>query len=105
MRETAQRLARLPVPVTFSILPFNTKAREVAGIARKNNRELFLHLPCEPEGYPKTNSGPGTLRLAMTPGELERTLVANLARLPEVDGVNNHMGSKLTQDKKAMRTA
>ncbi len=102
--KTAQRLARLPVPVTFSILPFNTKAREVAGIARKNNRELFLHLPCEPEGYPKTNSGPGTLRLAMTPGELERTLVANLARLPEVDGVNNHMGSKLTQDKKAMRT-
>lgn len=102
--KTAQRLSRLPVPVTFSILPFTTKAREVAGIARKNNRELFLHLPCEPEGYPRTNSGPGTLRLAMSPAELERTLVANLARLPEVDGVNNHMGSKLTQDKKAMRT-
>lgn len=102
--KTAQRLARLPVPVTFSILPFNSKAREVAGIARKNSRELFLHLPCEPEGYPKTNSGPGTLRVAMSPAELEQTLVANLARLPEVDGVNNHMGSKLTQDKKAMRT-
>lgn len=102
--KTAQRLAKLPFPVSFSVLPFTTKAREVAGIARNNDLELLLHLPCEPLGYPKTNSGPGTLRAAMSPAELERALVANLARLPEVDGVNNHMGSKLTQDKKAMRT-
>ncbi|NCC94284.1 MAG: hypothetical protein EOM10_13540, partial [Opitutae bacterium] len=33
---------------------------------------------------------------------LERALVDNLARLPEVDGVNNHMGSRLTQDRTAM---
>lgn len=38
----------------------------------------------------------------MSPAVLEQTLVSNLARLPEVDGVNNHMGSRLTQDKKAM---
>ncbi len=102
--KTAQRLANLPFPVSFSVLPFTTNARDVAGIARKNNLELLLHLPCEPQGYPKINSGPGTLRVAMSPAELERTLDANLARLPEVDGVNNHMGSKLTQEKKAMRT-
>ena len=55
------------------------------------------------EGYPqKADSGPGTLRVDMSPEELERILAANLARLPEVDGVNNHMGSRLTQDRKAM---
>lgn len=99
----ARRLAGLPFPVTFSVLPYNTKAREVADMARQKNLELLLHLPCEPEGYPlKADSGPGTLRADMSPEELERTLAANLARLPEVDGVNNHMGSRLTQNRKAM---
>jgi hypothetical protein len=99
----AKRLANLPFPVGFSVLPHNTKARQVADLARQKNRELLLHLPCEPEGYPKSaNSGPGTLRVNMSPAMLERTLVDNLARLPEVDGVNNHMGSRLTQDRAAM---
>lgn len=99
--QTAYRLARLSFPVSFSVLPFTTHAKEVADIARQNNRELLLHLPCEPLD-PKINSGPGTLRVAMSPAQLEQTLVANLARLPEVDGVNNHMGSRLTQEVQAM---
>lgn len=98
------RLARLPFPVTFSVLPYNTKAREVARIARQYGLELFLHLPCEPEGYPQTaDSGPGTLRTSMSEAQLERTLMENFAQLPEVDGVNNHMGSKLTKNQRAMR--
>jgi|GEM_PF-770633 len=99
----AKRLAELPFKVTFSVLPHNTKARQVAGLARQEGLELLLHLPSEPDGYPKTaDSGPGTLRTNMSEAALERTLVDNLARLPEVDGVNNHMGSKLTRDAKAM---
>jgi len=97
------QLAALPFPVTFSVLPYNSKAKDVAKIARKAGRELLLHLPCEPTGYPKTaNSGPGTLRANMSPAALEQTLVDNLNRLPDVDGVNNHMGSKLTASSKAM---
>lgn len=99
----ARRLVDLPFPVSFSVLPHATKAREVAAQARQRGRELLLHLPCEPDGYPKTaNSGPGTLRVGMSPDTLEQTLIDNLARLPEVDGVNNHMGSRLTRDTKAM---
>jgi polysaccharide deacetylase 2 family uncharacterized protein YibQ len=99
----AKRLAALPFAVSFSVLPHNTKARQVSNLARQENLELLLHLPCEPEGYPKSaNSGPGTLRVNMTPADLEQALADNLARLPDVDGVNNHMGSRLTQDKKAM---
>jgi len=100
---TARRLAALPFKVSFSVLPHNTKARQVADLARREGLELLLHLPCEPDGYPKTaNSGPGTLRVNMSEAVLEQTLADNLARLPEVDGVNNHMGSRLTQNAKAM---
>lgn len=99
----ARRLANLSFPVSFSVLPHATKAREVAALARQRGLELLLHLPCEPDGYPRTaNSGPGTLRADMSPAMLEQTLMDNLGRLPEVDGVNNHMGSRLTRDKKAM---
>lgn len=99
----AKRLANLSVPITFSVLPYTTRAKDVANLARKNDRELLLHLPCEPEGYPqRANSGPGTLKVSMSPALLEQTLVNNLARLPDVDGVNNHMGSRLTRDKAAM---
>lgn len=99
----ANRLAALPFPVSFSVLPYNTKARQVAELARQKNLELLLHLPSEPDGYPAAaNSGPGTLRVNMSPAVLEQTLAENLARLPDVDGVNNHMGSRLTQDKTAM---
>ena len=100
---TARRLADLPFKVTFSVLPHNTKARQVAQLARREDLELLMHLPCEPEGYPeKADSGPGTLRTNMSGAQLERLLVDNLSRLPEVDGVNNHMGSRLTRDARAM---
>lgn len=102
--QTAARLAALPYPVTFSILPYNVRARKVADLARRHDRELLLHLPCEPVGYPtKADSGPGTLKVAMNDAALERTLVEDLGHLPDVDGVNNHMGSRLTQDARAMR--
>ena len=100
---TARRLADLPFKVTFSVLPHNTRARQVAQLARREGLELLMHLPCEPEGYPeKADSGPGTLRANMSEAQLERLLVDNLSRLPEVDGVNNHMGSRLTKDARAM---
>lgn len=100
---TARRLAALPFKVTFSVLPHNTKARQVAQLARHDGLELLMHLPCEPDGYPqKADSGPGTLRVSMSDAELERLLTDNLSRLPEVDGVNNHMGSRLTRDARAM---
>lgn len=101
--DAAKRLARLSVPITFSVLPYTTQAKAVANLARRTGHELLLHLPCEPEGYPqRANSGPGTLKASMSPALLEQTLVKNLAQLPDVDGVNNHMGSRLTQNKKAM---
>lgn len=101
---TATRLAALPFPVSVSVLPYTNKAREVARIARQHDLELLLHLPCEPIGYPrKANSGPGSILASMNPATIENTVVADLARLPDVDGVNNHMGSRLTQDTKAMQ--
>jgi len=56
----------------------------------------MLHLPMEPEEYPKTDPGKGALLTSMTPDQLVRQLMADIRAVPGAKGVNNHMGSKMT---------
>jgi polysaccharide deacetylase 2 family uncharacterized protein YibQ len=63
----------------------------------------MLHQPMEPGNYPDVNPGPGALLTSMTPDALIAQLNENLARIPGVKGVNNHMGSKLTASAAQMR--
>ena len=58
----------------------------------------MLHLPMEPEEYPRINPGPGALLIDMTPDQLIGQLRLDLDQIPGAVGVNNHMGSRLTQD-------
>jgi polysaccharide deacetylase 2 family uncharacterized protein YibQ len=57
----------------------------------------------EPLDYPETDPGEGALLSTMTPDQLIGQLKRNLNVVPFVVGVNNHMGSKLTQDAARMR--
>ena len=46
--------------------------------------------------------GPGALRNGMAQREIRAVLDAGLAAVPHVSGINNHMGSALTQQTRAM---
>ena len=93
----AGAFASLDIPVTLSVLPMAPHTAEAAAAAGKNGRELMLHLPMEPKGYPELNPGPGALLNRMN-GEEIRTLVArHLDQVPGARGVNNHMGSSFTE--------
>ncbi len=67
-------------------------------------REVILHLPMEPEGYPRVNPGEGALLVGMDKGEMEQILAEALDGLPNLTGVNNHMGSAATSDRNTMKT-
>jgi polysaccharide deacetylase 2 family uncharacterized protein YibQ len=62
----------------------------------------MLHMPMEPVEYPEVNPGPGTLLSSMTPDELINQLEENLNTMPRAQGINNHMGSKLTAESTQM---
>ncbi|MFA5779603.1 MAG: divergent polysaccharide deacetylase family protein [Elusimicrobiota bacterium] len=92
----------LPIPLTFSILPFEKYSVYLDDKLKKQNCEFLLHQPMEPEGYPKVNPGKAAVLLSMSDGEIEKKVKKNLANVDGATGVNNHMGSAFTQDKTKM---
>jgi polysaccharide deacetylase 2 family uncharacterized protein YibQ len=95
-RELVRRFLALDVELTFAVLPFSPFQQSITADLRRAGYELMLHLPMEPVEYPRIDPGPGALLDRMEPDELIVQLQRNLDSLPEVRGVNNHMGSRLT---------
>ncbi len=99
----AKQFASLPFPVALSVLPHQAHSREIAELAHLKGREVILHLPMEPLSS-RENPGPGALLLSMSGDEMRRNIRAALDTSPYFDGVNNHMGSRLTPDAQIMKT-
>ena len=97
----AQAVLQLPTAVTVSILPRLAWSRLIADDAWRQGRESMLHQPMDSLAHRAL--GPGGLSLDHTRVDLEAVLKANLASVPHVSGVNNHMGSLLTREGKNMR--
>jgi polysaccharide deacetylase 2 family uncharacterized protein YibQ len=93
--EPGQTIISFPKPVTLSILPRTEYARQLAVLAHNNNREVMLHLPLQ--SIENHKHSPGTLDLHMTHKEFVEQLNINLKSVPHASGINNHMGSLLTQ--------
>ncbi len=102
-RTEAIRFLELRVPVTLAILPHQPHSAEVATLARSRGREFLLHLPMEPQGYPSTNPGEGALLGGMSQARVKELIESALRAVPGAAGVNNHMGSRLTEQEQPMR--
>ena len=95
-----RRVARLPGPVVCAVLPHTPHGRAIAETAHRAGKEIILHLPMA--AHDAAEPGPGQLDAHMPDGEVRATLDLNLATVPHVIGVNNHMGSLLTLHAPAM---
>jgi len=95
-----QRALALPGTVTYAILPGTPYGTRLARLAGNEGREVMLHQPMEALDH--ADLGVGGLDSRMSHDEFVRTLRTNLDALPHVRGVNNHMGSSLTQNQEAM---
>lgn len=97
---TTRAFVEAPAPVTLAILPHLTFSRQIAREARAHQKGVMLHFPMEASGG--QNPGPGTLRIAMSEAQKQRTIEENLDAVPELEGVNNHEGSLATTDPATM---
>lgn len=95
---------RIDPNVNFSILPNARNATAFANALYARGFEVLCHLPMEPEGFPRVSPGPNAVLTTMSGEEITETTRADLAAVPHARGVNNHMGSRATTDRRVMST-
>jgi polysaccharide deacetylase 2 family uncharacterized protein YibQ len=101
--EEARAFLDLDIVVTPAIIPHLAHSLDVAHLAEEHGRAFLVHVPMEPLGYPKVDPGKGALLAAMTESETRAALGGDLSSVPGASGVNNHMGSRLTERRQSMQ--
>jgi uncharacterized protein len=97
-----KELLKIDTDITFAVLPLCSHTRDAADLLHKAHREILLHLPMEPASYPREKPGNGALFTDMNDGELLAQLDKDLASVPHISGVNNHMGSRFMSDEEKL---
>lgn len=95
-RSQAHRFLDLDVPITFSILPRLEKSLDLAYEIHEKGHETMLHQPMEPHNN-RLNPGPGALFVGDGAERIVEVVEENLSGIPYALGMNNHMGSRLTE--------
>ncbi len=88
-------------PVNYAVIPHTPYAQQLATLAHSKHKEVLLHMPMS-----NTNNSyqsEGMLLPQMSRRDFDAAVAKNLAAVPYVVGVNNHMGSEMTQHYPHMR--
>ncbi len=99
---SAQELLAIDLAVTCAIIPENEAAPQVAELAHRQGREVMMHMPMEPQGYPRVNPGADALLLRQSAEEIRALVRGYRQRVPYATGGNNHMGSRFTESREKM---
>lgn len=89
------------VPLTLAFLPYAENLSVLTKPAQANGHELMIHMPMEPMNS-KIDTGPIALKSHMKRAEVDSMLDKAFASFDGYRGLNNHMGSRLTQDSERM---
>lgn len=97
----SRAVEKLPGPLTLAYLPYAQGLPEQTTRARKRGHELMVHMPMQPmNGH--VDGGPTLLKVDQSEERFLELLRYNLSQFGGYVGVNNHMGSRLTQNRTAM---
>jgi len=88
--------------VNFAVLPNGMRSMEFAATLHNRGFELLCHLPMEPEGFPRISPGDGAVLTTMSDAQIATATRANIESIRFARGVNNHMGSRATADRRVM---
>lgn len=99
-RVRANRVLALPGPLTLSFLPYGRDAPALAILARQRGHEILLHMPMQSVGG--ADPGPHALTVDLAAVEIRARVGAALDRFGDAIGLNNHMGSRFTAERRLL---
>ena len=98
--EAARALCGFGRSVTAAILPFASKTAETAALAAGCGAEIMLHLPLE--ALEPKEAAAGRISSGMSAAEVRARVNECIDQVPGCRGVNNHEGSRTTEDPSLM---
>lgn len=93
-----EALAALELPLTVAVIPGLPATAPTVREAGRLGLEMILHQPMEPREEGGKDAGAGVLLVSMSAAEVRARLGESLAAVPRAVGVNNHMGSRFTEE-------
>lgn len=99
----SEQMLQLPIKLTVAVMPFLPTTKQDAEAAYHRGHDVIVHLPMEPIRGLRRWLGPGAILTELTDDQIRKRVEAAIADVPHAVGMNNHMGSKATADKRVMR--
>lgn len=97
-----EQILNLPIPLTVAVMPFMPSSKKDAQLAHQKGHEVIVHMPMEPKSGKSSWLGPGAITTDLSNEEIRKRTLQAIKNIPHAVGMNNHMGSKITEDKRVM---
>ncbi len=92
------RAMALPKQVALSFLPYADTTPFLAQEAKQMGHVVLAHVPMQAI----SRTSPGAMALTLDAPDITARLLWNIAHVPGLSGINNHEGSRFTQDADAL---
>lgn len=98
-----KEMLELDVPFTAAVMPFLESSKKDAEAAVEAGKEVIVHMPMESHTGKKSWLGPRSLSCSFTDEEVQSIVNDAIEEIGVAVGMNNHMGSKITEDSRVMK--
>ncbi|MCC3859912.1 divergent polysaccharide deacetylase family protein [Pseudemcibacter aquimaris] len=100
VKDMTAEMIDMDVPMTLAFLPYASDVSPQANRAYNKGHDILVHIPMEPKS--RLDPGPNAL-LSSTPVNVQMDSIHyNLSQFENYIGINNHMGSRFTEDSSAV---
>lgn len=93
----------LDVDLTISVIPGLRYSEKICSQAIEAGKEVLCHMPMEPESGAEDEGGIPWVLVSLLDKEIKEEVGRALKTTPGAVGMNNHMGSRATADRRVMR--
>ena len=94
-----EQMISLPIKFTGAVMPSLPNSRQEAELLHNAGKDVILHQPMEAHTGKRSWLGETPILNDDTRQKAAATLENNLKQIPYCIGVNNHMGSKVTENR------